>query len=54
MECGEYCLCQLVKHAKYHGIQLVIGVPSLICDILSVKKKYIVICDDQISVARVF
>lgn len=38
------------KHVESHGIQPFIGVPSLICDILSVQKKYIVICDDEIGV----
>lgn len=49
MEYGNFCLCQLVKHVEYHGIQSHIGVPSLICDILSVQKKYIVTCDDEIN-----
>lgn len=51
LEYGEYCLCQLVKHVESHGIQSLISVPSLISDILSVKNKYIVICDDEIDAA---
>lgn len=50
MECGECRLCQFVKQLEFHGIQPLISVCSLICDILSVKKN-IVICDDEIGVA---
>lgn len=49
LECGECCLCQFFKHVESHAIHPPISIPSLICDIFSVQKKYIVSCDDEIG-----
>lgn len=51
LEYGECYLCRLDKHVEFHGVQPLIGVPSLICDILSVQKKYIIIFYDDIGVS---
>lgn len=51
LEYRECCLCQFVKHVETHGFQPHIDVPSLICDILSVRNKYIISCDNEIGAA---